>query len=229
LGQVPQLKCYKTACQSATSLKILIEDIWYECPYDGGNIKPAGYGGILQCLPQAADRICLGLKEDEDWPKFHTTLPRRGGPGTVITVYGENFLKGGDLSINITYPLLNVSVISNFELTAVLPQIAYDSFDIFSFYSRKHPIVIRNAKGKSVIKTNYFVYTTGFISEVQSEGRDLIDNKMGVVYVIFGAVVLVSVVIYIIKRKFPKRPKNENDQNDQFNSENIGINDNSHI
>jgi len=217
LGQIPQLKCYKTSCQSATQLKILIDDIWYECPYEGGYIKPVGFGGLLQCLPQAADRICLGRIEELDWPIFHTSLPRRGGPGTVITIYGENFLQGGNLSINITYPLTNITVISDFELTAVLPQISYNSFDIFSFYSRKNPIVIRNERGKSVIKLNYFVYNNGIISEVQNSGKDLIDNKIGIVYVVFGIITLVVVVIYIIKIKFPKRPRIEQNEDENIN------------
>jgi len=119
LGQVPQLKCYKTSCQSTTKLKVLVDEIWYECPYEGGKIKPIGFGGSIHCLPQAADRICLGNHDEKDWPILHTTLPRRGSPGTVITIYGENFIKSGNISINITFPLLNVTVISDFEITAV--------------------------------------------------------------------------------------------------------------
>jgi len=62
---------------------------------------------------------------------------------------------------------------------------------------------MRNTKGKTAIKENFFVYTSGIYSQIKNSGNDLIDNKIGFVYLIVGIITLIIVVVYILKIKFP--------------------------
>jgi len=84
--------CYNSTCQSRTQLKVGVAGIWYDCPYEGGEVSPIGYGGSIKCIPKAADRVCLDAPTDDNWPTITGVFPETASPNDVITIYGTNFL-----------------------------------------------------------------------------------------------------------------------------------------
>ena len=50
LGSVAkQNSCYNVTCAADNDLRVLVENLWYKCPLDGGDVKPYNFEGSITC------------------------------------------------------------------------------------------------------------------------------------------------------------------------------------
>jgi leishmanolysin len=87
-GGPSQLICYKTACVDSNTLKVWVDDFWYDCD-DGDDVEVAAinYGGSIDC-PKAS-LICAERPSNASyWPVITIISPDTGLPGSTITIFG---------------------------------------------------------------------------------------------------------------------------------------------
>jgi hypothetical protein len=126
-------RCYRTACQSKTKLRVLVSGLHYLCDYTaGGEISVNEYGGSIKCPPRMADNVCQNVElEDPDWPSVDSVVPARAKPGAVVTIYGSNFNKTSNVQAWVEAPCQNTTVLNS---TALLCTIAGSE----AFYNPRH-------------------------------------------------------------------------------------------
>eukprot|EP01125_Pyxidicula_operculata_P006271 TRINITY_DN2178_c0_g1_i1.p1 TRINITY_DN2178_c0_g1~~TRINITY_DN2178_c0_g1_i1.p1 ORF type:complete len:648 (-),score=81.24 TRINITY_DN2178_c0_g1_i1:297-2240(-) len=151
--RVPQanvMQCYKTRCAGPKILKVGIEDVWYDCPYEGGNIYAIDFGGELNCRPKAADVICADAKEDPDWPKVARVSPRRAKPGDYVTIYGTNLNITNGTIVKIFDLATDVELVSSTEIKVKLPSNdKFNSVRAMGIFSRRHPVIVIDEAGRT--------------------------------------------------------------------------------
>lgn len=60
LGSVTNTNsCYKITCAADDDLRVQVENIWYQCPIDGGSVQPYNFEGSIDCEPVRAPLILL--------------------------------------------------------------------------------------------------------------------------------------------------------------------------
>jgi hypothetical protein len=143
------MQCYNTTCADAQSLKVGVEGIWYDCPYEGGNVYPINYGGNIQCFPKMADVICVGYQNtSHQWPGVYRIEPRNANPGDLITLYGSNFDQNRtNVQINIDCP---VEVLSPNKLVLRLPPLeSFSSISVLGLFYRRFAVIVSDDQGRN--------------------------------------------------------------------------------
>lgn len=149
-------RCYRTACQSKTKLRVYVDGYHYLCDYSvGGEIKVNNFGGTVKCPPRMADNICQNKElEDPDWPSITAVVPNRAKPGTVVTIYGSNFNKTANMSALVESPCASVRLIngSALECTLAGPEAFYNPRHLNIFGDYKVVVAVKDTLGRSDAK-----------------------------------------------------------------------------
>lgn len=141
-GGTNQPICYKTACVDASTLKVHVDDWWYDCP-KGGGVAIKDYGGEISCPDPMP--ICLEAPDQtERWPVFSFITPDKGEPGTTITISGKYF--GGVTEVYIAGVCKIHSIINDSIIIATLPKYK-DIQNPSNFLTSKANIYVKNHYG----------------------------------------------------------------------------------
>jgi len=151
--RIPQaeiMQCYFTTCAGPDKLKLRIDNVWYDCPYEGGIIQPIDYGGEITCQPYAADIACVNEDDDFTWPTVTRVYPRKARPGDNITIKGNHFNLSTNtistITIHIDCPIFEV--ISNTEIVVQLPpNEEFSSMMQMGLYSRRFSVIVTDDQG----------------------------------------------------------------------------------
>lgn len=171
--RIPQaeiMQCYVTTCSGPDKLKLRIDDIWYDCPYEGGIIQPIDFGGEITCRPRAADLACVNADDDFTWPTVTRISPRKAKPGENITINGNHFNISNTTSLTVTIHVdcPYVYVQSNTELVVTLPPNEdFSSVMQMGLYSRRFSVVVKDEKGR----TGHL--KDALLIELQLDGSDI--------------------------------------------------------
>jgi len=161
--QAEIMQCYLTACAGPDKLKIGVDNVWYDCPYEGGIVQPIEYGGEITCQKQAADVVCAGVEDDFTWPTVTRISPHKAKPGDNITIYGNHFDEGSSLYVTLNkMECPNVEVISSTQLLVTLPNNdKFSSIVQMGLFSRRFSVVVTDEKGRTgQIKDVILIETT---------------------------------------------------------------------
>jgi len=202
--QAPYMQCYPTVCSGPTQLKVAVDNVWYDCPYQGGSIFPTDYGGQITCAKHAADLVCdpaLNQSQYEVWPAFGRVTPSIGKlgtkdqNGTEITIQGLNFKNNRTKVLIGGVPCDNVQVLDSFTITAVLPSSqAFTSLKALGGSSRRLSIVIIEASGKTAVGLDAFQLL------VDLDGADIamFFENLGVPRAAFISIIVLSVSLCLL-------------------------------
>jgi len=147
--QATSMQCYITTCTGPTELKVSVENVWYDCPYEGGEIYPIDFGGSITCRPRVADVMCVNAQQDDEWPLVTKIVPRTARPGDNVTVYGTNF-KINDTTLLIYDECTNLEVISSNIMTANLPtQDKFSGIAALGLFFRRFGVIVSDKKGRN--------------------------------------------------------------------------------
>jgi hypothetical protein len=186
------MQCYRTTCAGPDKLKVGVDGVWYDCPYEGGIIQPIDFGGELTCPKFGADTVCAGAENDFSWPSVTRIFPHKAKPGTNLTVHGNHFSDNNIVSVKINVECPSFSVISNTELVVTLPSNdAFGSVQQMGLFSRRYSVVVTDDEGK----TGYM--KDALLIEVTLDGSDVATffANLGLSPVVTS---ILSVVIMII-------------------------------
>jgi len=143
-----------------------VEGVWYDCPYEGGEIYPIDFGGSITCRPRVADVMCVDVQQD-DWPIITQIIPRTAKPGDAVTVYGFNF-KANDTTLIIHEECTDLEVLSSNEITANLPtQDKFSSIAALGLFFRRFGVIVSDNKGRNAHLKD------GIQIQVQANGASL--------------------------------------------------------
>eukprot|EP01126_Amoeba_proteus_P009374 TRINITY_DN13547_c0_g1_i1.p1 TRINITY_DN13547_c0_g1~~TRINITY_DN13547_c0_g1_i1.p1 ORF type:complete len:436 (+),score=80.58 TRINITY_DN13547_c0_g1_i1:361-1668(+) len=239
LPQPSYMKCYPTTCMSSTQLKVMIDNIWYDCPYDGGYIEAVGYGGQLECKPRAADIVCMNTSDFSPvWPVFTSISPLSGSSGignsgTLVTIRGENFFQLQPLRVEIGgEACINLVVIDDNTIAANIPNNSeYTSLTSFGVFSSRVSVVIRAWNNKSTVGKDVFhliTYPNG--EDINPYFRSLGLARGLVIFLTFISLILCCGMCFLwiwmrarSEKEEQDQRKSENEQQNQGLSENQGI------
>jgi len=198
-------QCYNTTCRAPTRLLVGINNVWYECPYEGGSVSPLDFGGAITCIPNAADRVCLDASVDDGWPTIDEIVPPVVASGQNITVIGSNFLQTNQMTVNLVKGDIVVCSDVNVENDTALNCTVGDSSafstltDIIDSFTGAVTvsIVVADAKGRTAylqngvaVQTNTGLQFAGFIEKYPGWFAALI---------VVAVAILVAVVVIIFK------------------------------
>jgi len=143
--------CHETYCTSPTTLKVRVGKVWYDCPSQR-EIPVKDYGGAITC--PLVSQICGGAPKNNTWPIFTSIVPRRGEPGSEVTIQGANFVNGTTVSIG--GECANVLVMNSTLIVAHLPPYA-EFLDLeILIYQTHHVIITMPQTGWTAIGLNSF-------------------------------------------------------------------------
>eukprot|EP01124_Arcella_intermedia_P002639 TRINITY_DN11441_c0_g1_i1.p1 TRINITY_DN11441_c0_g1~~TRINITY_DN11441_c0_g1_i1.p1 ORF type:complete len:699 (-),score=100.41 TRINITY_DN11441_c0_g1_i1:18-2114(-) len=148
--QASTMQCYATSCSSLTKAKVGVEGVWYDCPYEGGEIYPINFGGSIHCNPRVADVLCSNANEDDDsWPTVTKVIPRKTTPGSVITVAGTNFKQNITKTKLNSVPCENI-VLSETEMQVTVPsEEQFSSVEILGLFYGRFSVIVEDDQGRN--------------------------------------------------------------------------------
>eukprot|EP01132_Coremiostelium_polycephalum_P001922 gene1922-2357_t len=205
--------CYSTACLGNNRLKIKIEKNWYDCPY-GSEISIEGFGGNIQCPD--GNEVCFNAPIDNSWPVFTSIEPVSGGPGTIITIIGENFRINSTI-VTIQYEdCIDIVV---FNSTTIIATISNEYFNPKSLVSSWVNIFITDTEtGKNAVGVKVFDFKVPFGSVyLGSVGRWLTDHWY---VIVIAGLTLVLILVLIIRCCLASQKKKELKKNSRIHSNN---------
>lgn len=205
-------RCYRTACQSKTKLRVLVDSLHYLCDYTaGGEIDVNGFGGSIKCAPRMADNVCQNVEvEDPDWPTVEKVVPFKSKPGTNVTIVGTNFDKTFNVSAIIEAPCSAVTVINS---TALICTIAgaesfYNPRHLNIFGDYKVVVAVKDAVGRSDARPETASIEVEFnLQYLQAVGLWLQRNPVWAVVGVLILVVPCGLMCFCCYRKCRKQKK----------------------
>jgi hypothetical protein len=209
LGSVTNTNsCYKITCAADDDLRVQVENIWYQCPIDGGSVQPYNFEGSIDCEPKAAEILCpqVPLQPADLWPVYGSIEPTSGGPGMNVTIKGSNLSKVTSIKIG---PGIStaVTVVSDTEIQATVPDgTNYGSLVFLT--GAKVLVGVIDDEGRSDYKLNEYELKTELNDDfINAFGKWIEANPVWFAVIIVGSVGVIGCLIFCICRCCKKKKK----------------------
>jgi len=188
--------CYNVLCTSPSTLKIIVNKVYYTCPV-GTSLAVEGYGGTLSC--PSTTNLCYNQPVIADWPEFVSISPSSGTVGTSVTIMGTNFVPGMTITIG-GKPADNIQFVSNTSYTCSVSS----TIDFTNLVSTQAFVILTDSQGRTAVGNQAFGLQVTAGTVLAQIGSWLANNPGLTAAIVIGIVILLGLCIFLIYRERQK-------------------------
>eukprot|EP01130_Rhizamoeba_saxonica_P013388 TRINITY_DN5715_c0_g1_i1.p1 TRINITY_DN5715_c0_g1~~TRINITY_DN5715_c0_g1_i1.p1 ORF type:complete len:798 (+),score=190.10 TRINITY_DN5715_c0_g1_i1:25-2394(+) len=222
-------RCYPMRCTSKTSIKVQVDEIWYDCitatEADTKVVRAFDYGGEVTCPSSSKiEKMCSRyVDEGEIWPRIKSVRPIKGPPGTRITIYGSGFSATDEMEVWVEGQCTDVVILNDTHLEADIPggEFFVGIADLAFFQSRKN-VWVRDGEGRTGTRADGFIVRVAFDAEYfKFLFQWMGDNPLWALLGWAVAIIPPALLIYCCCRgvQEPKKPSKERNHHHQQNTD----------